>query len=451
MVALIGSFKALRKIKAFVIGDFVLDTYVKGSVSRISPEAPVAVLHAKEQFQRPGMAGNVALNLVSLGAEVCVCGRIGSDPFGKKLLKSLEDEAIDTSTMVVQRGYETPAKNRMIANSQQLLRVDFETNLELSATLEKKLIQVFETKLCDVDVVAISDYKKGFLTKKLTRAVIDIAREKGIPVVVDPKGDDFSKYMHATLIKPNLIEAYFASKLDREQPLDLVGKTLLKDSKAEYILVTRSEDGMTLFDQCLNRFDFPVTSKEVKDVTGAGDTVLATMTMGIGNRLDPSMCVSLSNLAASIAIEKLGCVRVTLSQLAEKLLDFDASNKIFSEDHFFALKQVLKGRKFTILSLDETQQMSTQLFHTIRKLHSVGGKDHRLIVYLKKCENSDKLISLLSSLREVDFILHCEKSLSKLFFETHPEAVFYIKEDQIIQIEDPVHLLDELSLLTKAQ
>ncbi|PCI94783.1 HldE protein [Candidatus Aerophobetes bacterium] len=451
MVELIGSFKALRKVHVFVIGDFVLDVYIKGSVSRISPEAPVAVLHAKEQFQRPGMAGNVALNLVSLGAEVSVCGRIGSDPFGKNLIKSLEEDAINTSAMVAQRGYATPAKNRMIANSQQLLRVDFETITSLSKTLEKRLIEGLDACLASVDVVAISDYKKGFLTKNLTRAVINAARAKKIPVIVDPKGDDFSKYERATLIKPNVSEAYYASKFDRDKSLDKVCEVLLKDSKADYILVTRSEEGMSLFNKDFKREDFTVKSREVKDVTGAGDTVLAMMTMGMGNNLSPDVCVSLANLAASIAIQKVGCVRVTLSQIAEKLLHFDALNKIFSEDHFFALKQVLKGRTFTVLSLDDGQEMTTHLFHTIRSLHDNAGEDHRLIVYLKDCKSSSILISLLSSLREVDFILHCSSSLSKLFFEISPKAIYHMKEDSLKKIKDPTVLLDELSLLSKVK
>lgn len=447
MVSLIGPFRALKRIRAFVIGDFVLDTYITGSVGRISPEAPVAILHAKEKRSHPGMAGNVALNLLSLGADVLVCGRVGQDGEGKSLVNSLQEEGVDTSSIVVQKDYQTPVKHRMIANAQQLLRVDFEEITPLASSLENKLITQFEKKLDHVDVIALSDYKKGFLTQRLIRVLIDLARQKKIPVIVDPKGEDFTKYHGCTLIKPNLQEAYIAAKCSREHSLNQVADTLLKETLADYLLITKSEEGMSLFDHKRERADFLVESREVKDVTGAGDTVLAMMTMGMGNGLSPSICAEFSNIAASIAIQKVGCARVTLSQVAEQLLLMDNSNKIFSEEHLFALNQVLLGKTFSILGLDIKQTMTTELFQTIKKLSS-RDRNHRLILYLADTKEHESLISLLSSLHEVDFVLLSSNNLSKFLDEMIPQRAFYMKDNCLSEVQDPLHLLGDL-LLTK--
>lgn len=445
MVNLISSFRDLKPIKVFVIGDFVLDTYITGFVGRISPEAPVPILHAREKKSVPGMAGNVALNLVSLGAEVFVSGRVGNDLEGKLLVSNLKSEGIDISCIVTQKKYQTPVKHRMIANAQQLLRVDFEEIVPLSSELEAKLVALLHHKLDTIDVIALSDYKKGFLTKTLINAVIEIARKKRIPVIVDPKGEEFSKYRGCTLIKPNLQEAYAASKCSREHSLDQVAKILLKETLSQYLLITRSDEGMSLFNAKQRREDFVVESREVKDVTGAGDTVLAMMTMGMGNRLSPSVSAELSNVAASIAIQKMGCVRVTLSQVAEQLFLMDNSNKIFSEEHLFALNQVLLGKTFSILGLDVKQQMTTELFQTIKKL-SLKDHNHRLILYLADTKEHEALISLLASLHEVHFILLSSSNLSKFLEKIVPQKSFFMKEDILSEVHDPLHLLDNLLL-----
>lgn len=445
MVNLIHSFRDLKPIKAFVIGDFVLDTYVTGSVGRISPEAPVPILHAREKRSVPGMAGNVALNLISLGAEVCVSGRIGEDLEGKLLVSSLEEEKIDTSCIVTQKNYHTPVKHRMIANAQQLLRVDFEEIVSLSLDLETMLIKMLQDKLEGIDVIALSDYKKGFLTNSLINKIIEVAYKKKIPVIVDPKGDDFSKYKGCTLIKPNLQEAYIASRCSRECSLDQVAEVILKDTSSQYLLITRSEEGMSLFSAKEQREDFAVESREVKDVTGAGDTVLAMMTMGMGNGLSPSVSAELSNVAASIAIQKMGCVRVTLSQVAEQLFLRDNSNKIFSEEHLFALNQVLIGKTFSILGLDIKQEMTTELFKMIKKL-SPKDPNHKLILYLADTKEHEPLISLLSSLHEVHFILLSSSNLSKFLKKIVPQHSFFMKDNALLQVHDPMELLDYLIL-----
>jgi D-beta-D-heptose 7-phosphate kinase/D-beta-D-heptose 1-phosphate adenosyltransferase len=445
MVNLIHSFRDLKRIKVFVVGDFVLDTYITGYVGRISPEAPVPVLHAKDKKSIPGMAGNVALNLVSLGADVYVSGRVGADPEGKLLVSYLKAESIDTSCIVVQKKYQTPVKHRMIANAQQLLRVDFEEVTSLTQELENKLIRLLQDKLDHINVIALSDYKKGFLTKTLIHKVITLARQKNIPIIVDPKGEDFSKYKGCSLIKPNLQEAYAAAKCSRDHSLDAVAEILLKEAVSDHLLITRSEEGMSLFSHPQLREDFPVESREVKDVTGAGDTVLAMMAMGMGNGLSLSCCAQLSNVAASLAVQKVGCVRVTLSQVAEQLFLMDHSHKIFAEEHLFALNQVLVGKTFSILGLDLNQTMTTELFQTIKKL-SCKDPNHRLILYLADTKERENLISLLASLHEVHFILLSSQHLSQFLDKITPEKSFYIKENSVSEIHNPLHLLDHLLL-----
>jgi len=365
MVKLIGMFSRFSRIKVLIIGDFMLDTYTHGKVKRISPEAPVSVLHVQREESRPGGAGNVSLNLVSLGAEVIAVGRVGSDSAGEQLKNALEMEGVDVDALFIQKDFKTPVKNRLIADAQQILRVDFEVITPVPTELEELAVQKLPALLSQVQIVAISDYGKGFLSRFLLKNLITLAKEHKIPVIVDPKGDDFSKYEGATVIKPNLVEAYAAAKLPLETPLDHVAHTLLKNCSADKLLVTRSEAGMSLFTKEGDHFDFPVRSKEVKDVTGAGDTVLAMISVAMANNLDIRYAAQLANIAAGIAIERIGCARISLSELANHLLKTDIDNKIFDEEHLFALQQALKGKRYSVLGLDSFQGMTTALFKSI--------------------------------------------------------------------------------------
>lgn len=440
MVKLISAFRSLRPIKVLIVGDFVLDTYITGVVSRISPEAPVPVLHAKEIKNSPGMAGNVALNLSALGALVTVAGRLGSDTEGKLLLEEMQAEGINTKRMLIQKGYQTPIKKRMIANAQQLLRVDCEEIVPLEKTLEEELLRFLKEDIHTYDVIALSDYNKGCLTRSLTEQIIGLAKEHHIPVVVDPKGDDFTKYEGATLIKPNLQEAYVAAKCNKKISLSVVADILLRDAKADYVLITRSEEGMSLFSSDGNQENFPVVSREVKDVTGAGDTVLAIMTMAMGNGLDPAQGAQLANIAASLVIQKVGCVRVDLSQIAEELLSIDRLNKVFSEEHLFALTQALLGKKVCVLGLCDKQQMTVELFRTIKNLSS-HSDCHRLLVYFEHA--NEEMMVLLAALEEVNFILVSADSL-KLFDIMKPEKVFYMRNNVLEEVVQSAHLLSRL-------
>jgi rfaE bifunctional protein kinase chain/domain len=443
MVKLSGMLSRFSPVRVLVIGDFMLDTYTTGKVKRISPEAPVSVLHVQKEESRPGGAGNVVLNLVSLGAKVIAVGRIGYDLAGEELRDSLESEGVNIEHLILQKGYKTPVKNRLIADAQQVLRVDFETVSHLTEQLEEEVLEKLPPLIDQVQIIAISDYDKGFLTRSLLKKVIEMASSKGIPVIVDPKGNDFSKYYGAAVIKPNLTEAYAAAKLPREAPLDQVANVILEDCGIEMLIVTRSEAGISFFNKAGQQFDFPVRSKEVKDVTGAGDTVLSMISVAMANKLDIKYSVQLANIAAGMAIERLGCARINLSEMAERLLEYDVENKIFDEEHLFALQQVLKGKRYTVLGLDSTNGMSTALFRSLRKL-AFRDSERKLIVYVRDNDPDEEFVSLLSSLAEVDFIvLKCE-SLKNLCDIIHPHQVFIIEDDKLVALDHATALLSRV-------
>lgn len=443
MVKLSGMLSRFSSVRVLVIGDFMLDTYTTGKVKRISPEAPVSVLHVQKEESRPGGAGNVVLNLVSLGAKVIAVGRIGYDIAGEQLCDSLEAEGVDIENLILQKGYKTPVKNRLIADAQQILRVDFETVSPLNEQVEEEVIEKLPPLIDKAQIIAISDYGKGFLSRSLLKKVIEMASLKGIPVIVDPKGDDFSKYYGAAVIKPNLSEAYAAAKLPLESPLDQVANVILQTCGVEMLIITRSESGISLFNKQGQRFDFPVRSKEVKDVTGAGDTVLSMISVALANKLDIKYGAQLANIAAGMAIERLGCARINLSEMAERLLEYDVENKIFDEEHLFALQQALKGRRYTVLGLDSTQGMSTALFRSLRKLAS-RDSEKKLIVYVRDNDPDEEFVSLLSSLAEVDFIvLKCE-SLKNLCDIIHPHQVFIMEDNKLVALDHATALLSRV-------
>ncbi|MES2273907.1 MAG: D-glycero-beta-D-manno-heptose-7-phosphate kinase [Chlamydiota bacterium] len=442
MVKLSRTFSQFKPFRALVLGDFMLDTYTTGRVKRISPEAPVPVMEVWKQESRPGGAGNVVLNLTTLGGEVFAVGRIGSDSEGNDLKARLTQEGADTNAILIEKNYKTPVKNRLIADSQQLLRVDFETITPLVPELEAVIIEQLQRLIPQVQVVALSDYGKGFLTNRLIAAALQIADRHQIPVIVDPKGADFTKYKGATLLKPNLSEAYAAAKMAPHFSLDQVGRHLLEISSAQMLLITRSEAGMSLFDQKGLRTDFPVRSKEVKDVTGAGDTVLSMICLGLANGLEIDLVAQLANIAAGISIEKLGCAQVTLSELARRLLEYDSDTKIFDESHTYALHQVLKGKRYSLLVLEKGQGLTNSLFRTIRQLSGRNG--HELIIYVRDSHPSDEFIHLLSSLNEVDYIILQTESLKNLCNAIHPHEIYVLEEDRLVHLDPAKNLLDSL-------
>ncbi len=318
--------KNLKPCKVLVAGDLMLDRYTIGQAKRISPEAPVPVLSVKEERTLPGGAGNVALSLKAAGADVTLLGQVGSDHAGEELLALLKEEGVETHAVMVNQKGVTSHKQRLIADFQQLLRVDREEVRALPEPAENLLIERLPTLVEHVDVVAISDYAKGFLSRRLLSALIQAGRAAGKPVIIDPKGVDYTKYRGATLVKPNLKEALEASGSDESVAIEEVAKRLFKRSGTDHLLITRSEDGISIFEQNGEHKNFPVRIREVNDVTGAGDTVLAMLTMAFANQWSMDDAAELANIGAGIAIEHLGCHRVTCEQLEARVEEFSVAS-----------------------------------------------------------------------------------------------------------------------------
>ena len=422
MVKLASAFSRLNSVKVLVVGDLLMDTYTVGKARRISPEAPVAIVHVQQEDHRPGGSGNVILNLVSLGAEVVALGRIGADWMGDTLYQALKQEKVDVRFIFKQEHYRTPVKNRIISDSQQLVRIDYETIVPLSEDLEQQMIDALPTLLQDIKVLAISDYGKGFLTPTLLTALISQARQRGILIITDPKGHDFVKYRGTSVIKPNLSEAYVAANLPHHAPLEKVAHHLLQLTEADVVMITRSEAGISLFHQTGERQDFPVHIREVKDVTGAGDTVLAMLTYALGNELLYAEAAQLCNVAAGIAIEHVGCMRVTLSDLAHCLLESNILYKVFDPEHLFALQQVLMKHSFTIVAVSQEEGLTASLFKAIKEVRQkeVG----KLLLFVAEAEPNETFVEILASLKEVDFILVQSKSFKILCERLSPSQIY---------------------------
>lgn len=430
MVELASLISRLKPIKIVVAGDLMLDAYVVGNVKRISPEAPVPVMIVENEHEVPGGAGNVMLNLCSLGVQVQAIGRIGVNDSGIKLLESLQLENIMTQGVLQQEDYYTPVKKRIIANNQQMLRLDYETIFPLPKVLEDEIIEKLPELFVDAKALAISDYAKGFLTDRLLKALIDYARYLEIPVIVDPKGINFTKYSNSTLLKPNLSEAYASVGKDFNVPISEIAYSILRTTGAKEVMITRSEKGISLFSDKCEETHFPVEVKEVKDVTGAGDTVLAVMSHALGNGLSSSEACFLSNIAAGIAIEKLGCSRVNLRDLAGRLLKINSCNKIFDEQQLEVLKELLVGREFIILSLSCELGISTSMIQTIFNL---TDPNRDLLIHIQENNPDKNFVNVLSSLQQVDYIVINQLEISILLSMISPKEVHYFEAQTFSQ------------------
>jgi D-beta-D-heptose 7-phosphate kinase/D-beta-D-heptose 1-phosphate adenosyltransferase len=306
--------------RVLVVGDIMLDEYVFGTVGRISPEAPVPVVAVTREMKVPGGAANVALNLCGLRAGVEMAGLLGDDAAGRFVARTLKGKRIGVSSAIVDPDRRTPVKTRVIAHSQQVVRVDREHKSPPSRATCDALLRKALTALADVDGVVFSDYGKGALTAELVGEVIAAATRKGIFVAVDPKRSDLSFYRGCTVITPNKGEAQ-AALGGRELVTDLdvweAGKDLLRAGRSKAILITRGEEGMTLVERGRNAcFHVPAFARQVFDVTGAGDTVIGTLAACLAAGSSMREAAVLANLAASVVVGEVGTAPIT----AEKLL-----------------------------------------------------------------------------------------------------------------------------------
>lgn len=302
------------KTRLLVVGDVMLDRYWFGEVSRISPEAPVPVVHVNKEEVRPGGAANVARNIVALGGHVSLLSVVGTDEAGQTLRKLLEEAGVATG-LHDDANIRTTVKLRVLGRQQQLLRIDFET-APSHEVLQAKL-EDFERQLADHDLVILSDYGKGGLTH-ITQ-MIALAKKAGKRVLVDPKGDDYARYAGASLLTPNRSELReVVGKWVNEADLKAKADQLREQLGLEALLLTRSEEGMTLF-RPDGVFNQAAKAREVFDVSGAGDTVIATLALMLASGADYPEAVRVANLAASIVVGKLGTAVVTRDELQQAL------------------------------------------------------------------------------------------------------------------------------------
>jgi rfaE bifunctional protein kinase chain/domain len=304
--------EAVRKAQVLVIGDVMLDRYWFGDVERISPEAPVPVVKIARTDERPGGAANVARNAAALGAQVTLIGVVGDDEAGRSLERLLAGEHVRTS-LHRDAALPTTVKLRVIGRQQQLLRVDFETVPSADALAAK--LADYERALSQSDVVVVSDYGKGGLAD-ITR-MIELAHSSGTSVLVDPKGEDYLRYRGATLLTPNRAEfREVAGRWRNEAELATKAQSLRSELALEALLITRSEEGMSLYTEA-GAQHFPAQAREVYDVSGAGDTVIATIGALVAAGADLASAVRIANLAAGIVVGKLGTAVVHPDELTQ--------------------------------------------------------------------------------------------------------------------------------------
>jgi len=300
-----------------VVGDLMLDRYVWGSVERISPEAPVPVVRVQHISENAGGAGNVAINLQGLGCKVRVAGVVGADEESKALLSCLREHDLSTHAVIESRERSTTVKTRIIGGHQQMLRLDKDERSVISPSQDQSLLEAISSEFnSDISAVVFSDYGKGVLSNFICREVIRLAHDKNIPILVDPKGWDYGKYAGATGISPNRGELAQVVNVPPED-LDLLlerGEKLRATLNVGFIALTLSEMGIALLEN-QHKEHFPAAAREVFDVSGAGDTVIATMAAALTSRLHLHDCIHLANLAAGIVVGKLGTVPVSREEL----------------------------------------------------------------------------------------------------------------------------------------
>jgi rfaE bifunctional protein kinase chain/domain len=300
-----------------VIGDLMIDHYIWGDATRLSPEAPVPIVNVKNESTTLGGAGNVVQNLVALGAKVTVGGLIGNDDFGKRLVEILESEGVATDAILKDTQRPTTVKTRVVVGSHQLVRVDREVTDPAHSELEDELVDKLDHYINEADIILFSDYGKGLFSKDLTQRLIKLAALKQKKVIIDPKGLDYEKYKGAFIIKPNrkeLAEAAKTEKIKSLEDLQKAAKVIFKQTATEYLIVTLSEEGMVILDEIAYKL-LPVKATAVFDVTGAGDTVLATIAYFIASGLSIEEACELANHAAAIVIRQVGSATTTIDEI----------------------------------------------------------------------------------------------------------------------------------------
>lgn len=399
-------------IKILVIGDMMLDRYLFGDTSRISPEAPIPIVKISHSEDKPGGAANVALNIAAMGANVVLLGAVGNDEAASTLQQQLTAAKVEHE-FYKDNKINTIIKLRVLSRHQQLLRLDFEKPLHTS--LQSTLLAKFESFMNRVDLVILSDYQKGTFSN--AQAFIQCARKYNIPVLVDPKGKDFASYQHAKIITPNLKEfEAVVGPCKTEEEIINKGRQLITELNLEALLITRSEEGMTLI-QKDNDTHLPAYAREVYDVTGAGDTVIATLGVALAAQLALINAIALANLAASLAVAKLGAATVSSPELQACIEGKqNLPQGIVNEEQLLKATKAAKaqGKKivftngcFDILHAGHvtTLQMAKQLGDFLIVAVNTDESIKKIKGLNRPINNLEHRMTVLASLGVVDFVV----------------------------------------------
>ncbi len=319
--SLLRAMDSFAGTRVLVIGDLMLDRFIWGKVTRISPEAPVPVVLVSRESIMLGGAANVANNLAAMGADCLVAGILGDDDAGAEFRKELQSRGIDGSGVVSDAGRPTIQKTRVVAHSQQVVRVDKELADGLDPGVEKRLMAFIEENCASLGAMIISDYAKGVITPALVDTLTGRSIDLGIPLIVDPKKKDLTYYSGCTYITPNAKEAAESSGVDIVDPdsLELAGRKIMEAASCKGVLITQGEEGMTLVREGSGPFHVDTIAREVYDVTGAGDTVISTYSLAMAAGLTEEEAVVLANMAAGKVVEKVGTAVVTPDELREQI------------------------------------------------------------------------------------------------------------------------------------
>ena len=323
--SLIEKISLFKNKKILVVGDVGVDEYILGSVKRISPEAPVPVLEVEKEDKRLGLAANVAQNVVSLGGQVTLISVVGSDQGAEILQSLLQQSKVSSEGLVHDNTRPTTRKTRVMTGQHHLVRVDHEVRKSLSTASEAKLLTVIEKNISDCDVVVLEDYAKGLLSQTLVEKIVDLCKKSKKFLMVDPHQTKFAEfYKGVDLIKPNYAEALALTKLQEEaieNPAERVlhvGRALQKITGAKQVVLTQGQEGMTIFSQN-DVTRVPTFARKVFDVTGAGDTVIAALALGVAAGLPLSDACMIANFAAGVVVAKVGCVPCEIDELINSI------------------------------------------------------------------------------------------------------------------------------------
>ena len=312
-----------ENVKVLVIGDLMIDEYLWGSVDRVSPEAPVPVVCVEKESHALGGAGNVINNLVAMGAKVTAVGTAGTGKAGQMIFEKLEDLGIGTDGIISEPQRPTTRKTRVIASNQQVLRIDKEIKKDINAETLKKLVKIIDSKINDVDLIILSDYDKGLITNELVQQTVMLAHKYNVLTLADPKSLNFSKYEQVSILTPNKKEASLAANMDIKSDRDLfaAGHKIMDQVKLDRLLITCGKDGMVLFEKDKEPYTIESRARQVFDVSGAGDTVISLLGLGLAIGATFKESASIANAAAGIVVAKVGTATASIDELKKVLAD----------------------------------------------------------------------------------------------------------------------------------